>query len=220
MPGLERGADGTLRCALPADDPLYRVYHDEEWGLPVDDDDRLYEKVCLEGFQAGLSWRTILHKRAAFRDAFADFAIEAVADYDARDVERLMRDERIVRNRRKIEATIHNARRARELRDEAGSLAAFFWRHEPDEDERPGRVTLDWLRANPTTPSSTRLAEALKARGWRHVGPTTAYALMQALGFVNDHIEGCAFRDRVERARAGFVRPDQRNQRDRCAERG
>jgi len=205
--GLQRDADGTLRCALPTGDTLYRTYHDEEWGLPVDDDDRLYEKVCLEGFQAGLSWRTILHRRAAFRDAFADFAIETVADYDARDVERLMRDERIVRNRRKIEATIHNARLARQLRDEAGSLAAFFWRHEPGEDERPGRVTLDWLKAHPVTPSSTRLAAALKARGWRFVGPTTAYALMQALGFVNDHVEGCAFRSRIDAARVGFARP-------------
>ena len=205
--GLQRDADGTLRCCLPAGDALYRAYHDEEWGLPVDDDDRLYEKVCLEGFQAGLSWRTILHKRAAFRDAFADFAIDAVADYDARDVERLMRDEGIVRNRRKIEATIHNARRARALRDETGSLAAFFWRHEPGEDERPEHVTLDWLKAHPVTPSSTRLAEALRARDWRFVGPTTAYALMQALGLVNDHVEGCAYRLRIEAARAGFRRP-------------
>jgi len=201
------GDDGAVRCALPSGDALFRTYHDREWGLPVDDDDRLYEKVCLEGFQAGLSWRTILHKREAFRAAFANFAIDQVAEYDARSVQRLMRDAGIVRNRRKIEATIHNAGRAQALRGEAGSLAAFFWQFEPPERERPERVTLDWVKANPATPSSTRLAAALKVRGWAYVGPTTMYALMQALGLVNDHVHGCEARERIDRARARFLRP-------------
>lgn len=205
--GLERGPDGILRCRLPATDALYRRYHDEEWGLPVADDDRLYEKVCLEGFQAGLAWRTILHKREAFREAFAGFDIDAVAHYDARSVDRLMTHAGIVRNRRKIEAAIHNARRARELRDEAGSLGAFFWQFEPGPGERPGAITPDWIECNPATAASTRLAAALKSRGWRFVGPTTMYALMQALGLVNDHLEGCEFRAQVEAARHAFARP-------------
>ena len=205
--GLERGEDGRTRCVLPTDDPRYVRYHDEEWGRPVVDDTRLYEKVCLEGFQSGLSWSTILYRREAFREAFAGFDIETVADYDSRSVERLMSDDRIVRNRRKIEATIHNARRARELRDETGSLAAFFWSFEPDGDERPDVVTREWTKANPTTPSSTRLACALRSSGWKFVGPTTMYALMQALGLVNDHVEGCAVRAAVERDRRKLVRP-------------
>ena len=192
---------GRVRCALPTSDPRYVRYHDEEWGRPVTDDTRLYEKVCLEGFQSGLSWSTILYRREAFREAFAGFDIDTVARYDSRSVERLMRDDGIVRNRRKIEAAIHNAKRARELRDEAGSLAAFFWSFEPGEDERPDVVTLGWTKANPTTPSSTRLAAALRSRGWKFVGPTTMYALMQALGLVNDHLEGCAVRADVERER-------------------
>ena len=147
--------------------------------------------------QAGLSWATILYRREAFRDAFAGFDIDTVADYDSRRVERLMNDDRrIVRNRRKIESAINNARRARELRDEMGSLAAFFWSFEPPPEERPDRVTLEWMRANPITPASTRLAKALKSRGWSFVGPTTMYALMQAHGLVNDHFAGCATRAR------------------------
>ena len=205
--GLERGEDGRPRCALPSDDARYVRYHDEEWGRPVVDDTRLYEKVCLEGFQSGLSWSTILYKREAFREAFAGFDIDTVANYDSRGLERLMRHEGIVRNRRKIEATIHNAERARALRDEAGSLAAFFWSFEPPPEERPDAVTLDWVRANPMTPASTRLAKALKSRGWRFVGPTTMYALMQALGLVNDHVEGCATRAEVEREREALHRP-------------
>jgi len=201
LPGLVRDEDGDLRCALPSEDPRYRRYHDTEWGRPVDDDDRLYEKVCLEAFQTGLAWSTILYRREAFRAAFDGFEIDAVARYDAGDVERLLRDEGIVRNRRKIEATIHNARCARTLRDEAGSLAAFFWSFEPDEHERPTAVTQDWVRSNPVTPASARLARALKARGWTFVGPTTMYALMQALGLVNDHLEGCVTREEVERER-------------------
>lgn len=196
-----------LRCVLPSDDPRYLRYHDAEWGRPVTDDTRLYEKVCLEGFQSGLSWSTILYRREAFRDAFAGFDIDTVAGFGPGDVERLVRDARLIRNRRKIEATIHNARRARALRDESGSLGAFFWSFEPAPHERPPRVSADWVRANPTTPASVRLAAALKARDWRFVGPTTMYALMQALGLVNDHVEGCAFRDAVERERLELARP-------------
>lgn len=197
--------DTIVRCAIPSDDPLFLRYHDEEWGHPVADDDRLYEKVCLEGFQSGLSWQTILHKRDAFREAFDGFAIDAVASFDERRVEQLMDDARIVRNRRKIESAIHNARRAQALRREFGSLGRFFWQFEPPASERPPRITAAWLKANPITPASRRLAGALKARQWRFVGPTTAYALMQALGLVNDHIESCDFRERVERARRTFA---------------
>ena len=205
--GLVRGADGRRRCALPSDDPRYVRYHDAEWGRPVTDDARIFEKVCLEGFQSGLSWATILYRREAFRDAFDGFDIDVVARYGARDVERLLGDARLVRNRRKIESAIGNARRARALRDEAGSLAAFFWSFEPPPRERPRRLTARWLRANPATPASGRLAAALKARGWTFVGPTTMYALMQALGLVDDHVEGCATRAEVEREREALVRP-------------
>ena len=203
----ERGTTAIVRCAIPDGDPLFLRYHDEEWGRPVADDDRLYEKVSLEAFQSGLSWRTILHKREALRRAFDGFAIDAVADFDAHRVQRLMADATIVRNRRKIEAVIHNAKRAQALRTEFGSLGHFFWRFEPPASERPARVTAQWLRDHPITPASTRLADALKARDWRFVGPTTAYALMQALGMVNDHVQGCAFRDPVSESRAAFVRP-------------
>ena len=205
--GLVRDADGHLRCKQPSEDARYVRYHDEEWGRPVTDDTRLYEKVCLEGFQSGLSWATILYRREDFRAAFAGFDIDTVANFDSRDVERLMKDERIVRNRRKIESAINNAKRARQVRDETGSLAAFFWSFEPPPEERPERVTSEWVRANPVTPSSTRLAEALKSRGWSFVGPTTMYALMQALGLVNDHLEGCAVRAAIERERCALTRP-------------
>ena len=202
------GPDGRPRCPWALGDERYRRYHDEEWGRPVARDDRLYEKVCLEGFQSGLSWRTILHKRPAFRDAFDGFDIETVARYGARDVERLAGRADIVRNRAKIEAAVHNARRALALREETGrSLAAFFWAFEPKAAERPATLDRHWLDAHPTTEASTRLAAALKARGWKYVGPTTMYALMQALGLVNDHVEGCWRRADVERERRAFVRP-------------
>jgi len=195
------------RCPLPVHDACFVRYHDEEWGRPTSDDNRLYEKVCLEGFQAGLSWTMILHKRNAFRDCFAGFDIDAVAGFGGKNIERLARDARIVRNRRKIESAIHNASRARELRDEFGSLARFFWSFEPPPDERPAVVTQDWLRMNPTTSASMRLAQALKSRGWRFVGPTSMYALMQALGLVNDHVHDCPVRSAVERERQAFLRP-------------
>ena len=205
--GLARGDDGVVRCFWAGSDPLYTRYHDEEWGFPVADDRRLFEKICLEGFQAGLSWLTILRKRDSFRAAFRGFDFEAVARFGARDVARLLKDTGIVRHRGKIESTINNARRARELAIEEGSLAAYFWSFEPAASDRPKRITWPVLLTLPKTPASTRLSRALKERGFTFVGPTTAYAFMQAMGLVNDHVEGCASRERAERARARFRRP-------------
>ena len=170
-------------------------YHDEEWGRPVTDDRRLFEKVCLEGFQAGLSWLTILRKRDAFRRAFAGFDVEAVARFGPRQVNRLLGDARIVRHRGKIESVINNARRAIELREECHSLSEYFWRWRPDEASRPRRITRDVLMTMATTRESTALSQDLRRRGWTFVGPTTVYAFMQAMGLVNDHVEQCAFRD-------------------------
>lgn len=195
------------RCWWPGEDALYLAYHDDEWGRPVADDRRLFEKLCLEGFQAGLSWLTILKKRDAFRRAFAGFDVEQVARFGPRDVERLLSDASIVRHRGKIEAAIHNAARVLELLEEQGSLAAYVWRFEPPPTERPARFTREALVAMPTTPSSTRMAKDLKKRGFRFFGPTTAYAFMQAMGIVNDHVEGCFARDEVEAERARFIRP-------------
>jgi DNA-3-methyladenine glycosylase I len=205
--GLLRGADGVVRCFWAGSDALYLRYHDEEWGFPVDDDRRLFEKICLEGFQSGLSWLTILRKRESFRSAFHAFDRERVARYGTRDVARLLKDAGIVRHRGKIESTIHNAALARELAREHGSLAAYFWSHEPAAAERPRRLTWAALRRMPTTPASIRLSKELKARGFSFVGPTTVYAFMQAMGLVNDHVEGCAVRERAERARRRFRRP-------------
>jgi DNA-3-methyladenine glycosylase I len=186
---------------------LYRRYHDTEWGSPVSDDRRLFEKICLEGFQAGLSWLTILRKRPNFRRAFAGFDINRVARFGSRDVARLLRDEGIVRHRGKIESTINNAKRASELRDEFSSLAAYFWRWEPDARSRPHRITRDALMQFARVPESIALSKDLKRRGWTFVGPTTMYAFMQAMGLVNDHLDGCASRSRVETLRAAFRRP-------------
>ena len=199
--GLTRHADGITRCWWSGEDPLYVRYHDTEWGTPVTNDRRLFEKICLEGFQAGLSWLTILRKRPHFREAFADFDIDRVARFGARDVARLLKDERIVRHRGKIESTINNARRAAVLRDEFGSLAAYFWRWEPDQRSRPRRLTRDALMQLARTPESIALSKDLKQRGWTFVGPTTVYAFMQAMGLVNDHLEGCDSRAAVEAAR-------------------
>lgn len=201
--GIIVGDDGTSRCWWCADDALYRDYHDREWGFPVVDDRRLFEKLCLEGFQAGLSWLTILRKRENFRAAFDGFDLERVAAYDASDVERLMGDAGIVRNRLKIEATINNAQRTLETIEEFGSLADFVWQFKPDLHERPARITRPVLAEMTTTPASERLARALKTRGFKFVGPTTAYAFMQAMGLVNDHQDGCDIRPRVEEARRG-----------------
>ncbi|BDG02868.1 3-methyladenine DNA glycosylase [Anaeromyxobacter oryzae] len=201
------GPDGKPRCFWAGSAPEYLRYHDEEWGQPTDDDVRLFEKVCLEGFQAGLSWLTILRKRDAFRRAFAGFELEKVARFGARDVRRLLADAAIVRHRGKIESAINNARRACELRDERGSLAAYFWGFEPAPAARPRRLTLATLRRMSTTPESVALSKDLRKRGWTFVGPTTSYAFMQAVGIVNDHLDGCSFRARAERARRTFERP-------------
>jgi DNA-3-methyladenine glycosylase I len=198
---------GLSRCWWAGDDPLYVRYHDEEWGRPLTDDRRLFEKICLEGFQAGLSWLTILRKRPRFRAAFMDFDIDRVAAFGPRDVRRLLADEGIVRHRGKIESAINNARRAAEVREEFGSLAAYFWRWEPDPRSRPRTVTRRVLVRLVRTPESIALARDLKRRGWTFVGPTTVYAFMQAGGLVNDHLEGCPTRAAVERARAAFRRP-------------
>lgn len=189
------------RCWWSGTDPLYVQYHDEEWGRPVADDRRLFEKICLEGFQAGLSWLTILRKRDNFRKAFAGFDPAAVARFGARDVARLLQDDGIIRHRGKIESAIQNARRAIELEDEFGSLAAYVWRFEPPPSERPKRVTRDALQQMASTPASIALSKDLKKRGWTFVGPTTVYAFMQAMGLVNDHLHDCPARRACERER-------------------
>ena len=194
--------DAIHRCRWVGDDPLYVAYHDREWGFPVADDRRLFEKICLEGFQAGLSWRTILGKRDAFRDAFAGFDVERVARFRSRDVERLLLNAGIVRHRGKIESTINNAKRARDLAKEFGSLAAYFWRHEP----KPGSRALK-SGAISTSPESVALSKDLKKRGWTFVGPTTIYAFMQAMGLVNDHARDCMIHPAVAAARAAFRVP-------------
>jgi len=189
------GEDGRARCPWGASAPDYVAYHDEEWGRPVADDDRLFEKLCLEAFQSGLAWITILRKRENFRAAFAGFSIEAVARFGPDDVERLMADAGIVRNRAKIDAAIANARAAAELRDGGGTLTDVIWSHAPA-GPIPAPEAFDEIKA--TTPESTALAKDLKRRGFRFVGPTTAYALMQACGLVNDHMTGCWVREEVE----------------------
>jgi DNA-3-methyladenine glycosylase I len=199
------GADGQPRCSWPGADALYLTYHDSEWGRPVKDDRRLFEKLCLEGFQSGLSWITILRKRENFRKAFAGFDFNRIAKFGERDVKHCLADAGIVRHRGKIEAVINNARRARELIDEAGSIAAFVWRYEPDLKSRPKRIGRGDIL--PTSPESIALSKELRRRGWSFVGPTTVYAFMQAMGLVNDHLTGCSCRDEAENDRRAFVRP-------------
>lgn len=190
MGDLLTGEDGRDRCGWCGTDPLYVTYHDEEWGRPVTDDTRLFEKLCLEGFQAGLAWITILRKRPAFRAAFADFSMRAVAAFDEADVERLLGDAGIVRHRGKITATIANADRALELIDDMGSLSAHVRSFVPAEvARRPRPRSLAEVPAS--TPESAALSRDLKRRGWRFVGPTTVYAFMQAMGLVDDHLAGC-----------------------------
>ncbi len=205
--GLIEGADGATRCFWPGALPDYIHYHDHEWGRPVADDRRLFEKICLEGFQSGLSWLTILRKRENFRAAFDNFEFGRVARYTEADVERLLGDAGIVRHRGKIVSTINNAARAQEMVEEAGSLAAWFWAFEPGPENRPEIVDLAHLSANPTTAVSVKISKELKKRGWTFVGPTTVYAFMQAMGLVNDHLEGCVCRQPIERERAAFGRP-------------
>lgn len=205
--GLIEAGRGRHRCAWCGDDALYVAYHDEEWGRPVLEDRRLFEKICLEGFQAGLSWLTILRKREHFRAAFRGFDPATVARFGARDVTRLLGDAGIVRHRGKIESTINNAARALELQAEFGSLAAYAWSWEPPKAERPVELTWEALRAMPTTPTSTALSKDLKRRGWSFVGPTTIYAFMQAMGLVNDHVDGCFVRSAATRARRAAAPP-------------
>lgn len=200
--GLFAGSDGALRCAWCRSTPAYQLYHDKEWGFPVTEDRRLFEKLCLEGFQAGLSWLTILNKREAFRRAFAEFEVERVARFDELDVARLLNDAAIVRHRGKIESTINNARRLMALNAEFGSLANFVWRFEPEAATRPRIVTHLAAKGLTASPESVALAKDLKKRGWTFVGPITVYAFMQAMGLVNDHIEGCHARSTALRARA------------------
>lgn len=199
--GILVGSDGRRRCWWCAASDDYAAYHDDEWGVPTLDDRHLFEKICLEGFQAGLSWLTILRKRQQFREAFDDFEIARVARFTPARVERLLANPGIVRHRGKIESTINNAKRALELCAEAGSLAAYVWRFEPDPSARPAELTKSVLMRMPTTPESTNLSKDLRRRGWTFVGPTTMYAFMQAMGLVNDHVEGCHARARVARAR-------------------
>jgi DNA-3-methyladenine glycosylase I len=195
------GPDGRPRCAWCGTVPEFFPYHDREWGFPVAEDRRLFEKTCLESFQSGLSWRTILAKRDNFRAAFDGFDFDRVAAYGRTDVERLLADAGIVRHRGKIEAVINNAARAQELIRDAGSIAAHFWSFEPDPDDLPPPQTAT------VSTASIALSKDLKRRGWKFVGPTTIHALMQAMGIINDHVRGCVIRSEVEAARRGFRRP-------------
>ena len=198
-----KGTDGTRRCWWCGTDPLYVRYHDDEWGVPIDQDQRLFEKICLEGFQAGLSWLTILKKRQAFRDRFGDFNVHKVARFRAKQVDKLLTDAAIIRHRGKIESTINNAQKAIELAGEYGSLASFFWRFEPDKRpiiRRRGQIVA-------TTPESTAMSKELKKRGWSFVGPTTCYAFMQSMGMVNDHLRSCDRWQTIDALRSSFQRP-------------
>ncbi|WP_186416869.1 DNA-3-methyladenine glycosylase I [Bosea sp. CS1GBMeth4] len=195
------GPDGRPRCRWCAAAPEFLAYHDTEWGYPVGDDHRLFEKLSLEAFQSGLSWRTILAKRDNFRRAFAGFDVDRIAGFGEQDVARLLGDEGIVRHRDKIEAVVDNARRAQAIIAEFGSLAAFIWRYEPAADQIAAPQSAS------TSAASIALSRELKRRGWRFVGPTTVHAFMQAMGLINDHVEGCVIRTEAERARAGFPRP-------------
>jgi len=211
MPGLNQQylhttEDGITRCWWGNDLDM-RSYHDEEWGRPVADDFQLFEKICLEGFQSGLSWLTILRKRENFREAFAGFDFNKIAGFDDDNVARLLQNSGIIRHRGKIEATINNARRALEVVDEFGNLAAYIWRREPDSAE-PHIGKEEYSHPIPSiTKTSQSLSKDLKNRGWKFFGPTTAYAFMQAMGLVNDHIDGCTFRKKVEAMRSEFKPP-------------
>lgn len=194
-------ADGKARCSWCGAVKEFLPYHDKEWGFPVADDYKLFEKICLEGFQSGLSWRTILAKRDNFRNAFHDFDFERIARFTQRDVNRLLKNEGIVRHKGKIEAVINNAKKIQEVIDREGSFAAYVWQFEPNEKQLAKPQTVS------TSPESEALSKALKKQGWKFVGPTTIYAFMQAMGLVNDHVAGCMVRTRVETARKRFKRP-------------
>jgi DNA-3-methyladenine glycosylase I len=199
--GLARGEDGVVRCAWCGSDPLYVAYHDREWGRPVRDERRLFEKLCLEGFQAGLSWLTILRKRERFRAAFAGFDAAELSRFGAADVRRLLKDAGIVRHRGKIESTINNAKRVLALKKQGGSLARLVWSYQPASETRPAKIDWATLETLSKTPESTALSRELRRRGFSFVGPTTVYAFMQAMGLVNDHVVGCEVREDAERER-------------------
>jgi DNA-3-methyladenine glycosylase I len=205
LEGTTVGPDGLSRCRWADSTDDYRAYHDTEWGFPVSNDVRLFEKLTLEGFQSGLSWLTILRKREAFRTAFAGFDFAVVAGFGEDDVQRLLADAGIIRHRGKIEAAINNAGRALELVAAEGSLAGYAWSFEPPSRSAP--LTYAQLAAQPSTPESAAMAKDLKRRGWRFLGPTTVYAFMQAMGLVNDHLAGCQTYDQVRAARSAFSRP-------------
>jgi len=194
-------ADGESRCRWCGDVPEFLPYHDKEWGFPVSDDQRLFEKLSLEAFQSGLSWRTVLNKRENFRAAFHHFDFDKIARFTQRDVDRLLKNEGIIRHRGKVEAVINNAKRAQELIKQEGSLAAYIWRYEPDASQLAKPQTAS------TSAESIALAKDLKKLGWKFVGPTTVYAFMQAMGLINDHVEDCVIRSKVESARKSFKRP-------------
>ncbi|MEX0328793.1 MAG: DNA-3-methyladenine glycosylase I [Ruegeria sp.] len=193
------GPDGQPRCAWCASAPEFFEYHDKEWGYPVADDQRLFEKLCLESFQSGLSWRTILAKRENFRKAFCNFDPDKVAAFTETDVTRLLQDAGIIRHRGKIEAVINNAQRMQELVDAEGSLAAFVWRYETETPPEPQTAS--------TSPESVAMSKELKKRGWKFVGPTTVFAFMQAMGLINDHAHGCIMREKAAQLRQSFQKP-------------
>ncbi len=201
MPNPVPGPGGKMRCSWSIVTPEYIRYHDTEWGFPVVDDRRLFEKICLEGFQSGLSWRTILAKREDFRRVFHDFDYDRVATFKEKDVERLLQDALIIRHRGKIEATINNAKRTQEMIKSEGSLAVYFWSFEPDKETLPPPQTIT------TSPESIAISKDLKKRGWKFVGPTTVFAFIQAMGLINDHVDGCVTREKVEKARKKLKRP-------------
>jgi len=195
------GPDGKPRCSWCGDIPEFFDYHDKEWGCPVSDDRRLFEKLCLESFQSGLSWRTILAKRENFRKAFCNFDFNKIAKFTDKDIDRLLQDEGIVRHRGKIEAVINNARCTQELIKNEGSLASYIWSFEPDAKTLAAPQTVS------TSAESIALSKALKKQGWKFVGPTTVYAFMQAMGLINDHVNGCVIREKTQAARKKFKRP-------------
>jgi DNA-3-methyladenine glycosylase I len=195
------GPDGQPRCGWCDAAPEFLQYHDQEWGFPVSDDHRLFEKLCLESFQSGLSWRTILAKRENFRAAFHDFDFDKISRFTQTDIDRLLQDKGIVRHRGKIEAVINNAQRAQELVEQEGSLAAFIWRYEPDVKQQLKPQSAS------TSAESIALSKDLKKLGWKFVGPTTVYAFMQAMGLINDHVDDCFIRSKVEKARKNFQKP-------------
>lgn len=205
--GLIEGSDGRLRCWWHGNEEDYLHYHDTEWGYPIDEDRHLFEKICLEGFQAGLSWLTILRKRDNFREAFDNFDYKKISKYNEKKIEKLLQDAGIIRHRGKIEATINNANRALELIEEYGSLSAYFWQYEPEAKNRPKKMDYKSLTSFTVTDESNAMSKDLKKRGWKFVGPTTCYAFMQSMGIVNDHLEGCLCREKCKSARKKFKKP-------------